>query len=101
MLLGRRVRVGLVRAALISASKYVSIFSNPVPFLTMSQSEPIPFNCPSCEAEYKIVRIEVCDVQQGKLRCLRCDALLPAGEGRVAFEYFLVGRPSGRNRKRK
>jgi hypothetical protein len=32
MLLGRRVRVGLVRAALITASKYVSIFSNAVLF---------------------------------------------------------------------
>jgi len=59
----------------------------------MSKSEPIHFSCPSCEAEYKIITIEVCDVQQGKLRCLKCDALLPAGEGRVAFKYFLVGRP--------
>jgi hypothetical protein len=57
----------------------------------MSQSEPIPFRCPGCEAEYKIVTIEVCDVQQGKLRCLRCDTLLPTGEGRVAFKYFLLG----------
>jgi hypothetical protein len=40
MLLGRRVRVGLVRAALISASKYVSIFSNPIPF----NNEPIRAN---------------------------------------------------------
>jgi hypothetical protein len=47
----------------------------------MSQSEPIPFRCPSCEAEYKIVTIETCDVVQGKLRCLKCDAPLPAGEG--------------------
>jgi hypothetical protein len=51
----------------------------------MSQSEPIPFRCPSCEAEYKIVTIETCDVVQGKLRCLKCDAPLPAGEGRVAL----------------
>jgi hypothetical protein len=40
MLLGRRVRVGLVRAALISASKYVLIFSNPIPF----NNEPIRAN---------------------------------------------------------
>jgi hypothetical protein len=62
----------------------------------MSQSEPIPFRCPSCEAEYKIITIEACDVVRGKIRCLKCDALFPAGEGRVAFKYFLVGRPSGR-----
>jgi transcription elongation factor Elf1 len=65
----------------------------------MSKSEPTPFSCPSCEAEYKIVAIEVCDEQQGKISCLRCDALFPAGEGRVAFKYFLVKRPSGRKLK--
>jgi transcription elongation factor Elf1 len=66
----------------------------------MSQSEPIPFRCPSCEAEYKIVTIETDDVVRGTIRCLKCDALFPAGEGRVAFKYLLVG-PSGRNRRRK
>ena len=67
-------------------------FSVALPRWTMRKSEPIPFSCPSCKAEYKIVTIDVCDVQQGKIRCLKCDALLPAGEGRVAFKYFLVGR---------
>jgi len=62
----------------------------------MSKSEPIPFICPACETEYKIVTIEVRDVQQGRIHCLNCDALFPAGEGHVAFEYFLVKRPSGR-----
>jgi len=65
----------------------------------MSMSEPIPFTCPACEAEYKIVTIEVCDLQQGKIRCLKCDALFPAAEGRVAFKYFLVRRPTGGKRK--
>ena len=68
-------------------------------FWTMRKSEPIPFTCPACEAEYKIVTIEACDVQQGKVHCLNCDALFPAGEGRVAFKYFLVGRRRGRKRK--
>jgi hypothetical protein len=62
--------------------------------------KPIPFSCPSCDAEYKIVAIDVCDVQQGNIRCLRCDALFPAGEGRVAFKYFLVGRSRGQNSRR-
>jgi hypothetical protein len=62
----------------------------------MSQSEPVPFRCPSCEAEYKIVTVETDDVVQGKIRCLKCDALFPAGEGRVAFKYFLLRRPSRR-----
>jgi hypothetical protein len=67
---------------------------------TLFNNEPISFRCPGCEAEYKLVTVEVCDIVQGKIRCLKCDALLPAGEGRVAFKYLLVG-PSGRNRRRK
>jgi hypothetical protein len=39
-------------------------------------------------------------LQHGKIRCLNCDALFPAGEGRVAFKYFLVRRPSGRSRRK-
>jgi predicted Zn finger-like uncharacterized protein len=60
----------------------------------MRKSETISFNCPSCEAEYRIVTIEAPpDEEHGKVACLRCDALFPAGEGRVYFKYFLVGRP--------
>jgi len=59
---------------------------------TMSMSEPIPFTCPACEAEYKIVTIEALDVQQSKICCLKCEVMFPAAEGRVAFKYFLVGR---------
>jgi len=80
-----------VCAALITVPKYVSIFSNS----TMSESEPIPFRCPGCEAEYKLVTIETCEGVQGKIRCLKCDAMFPAGEGRVAFKYFLMERRSG------
>ena len=67
------------------------LFSATLFLLTMSQSEPIPFRCPGCEAEYKLVTIEICEGVQGKLRCLRRDAMFPAREGRVAFKYFLVG----------
>jgi predicted Zn finger-like uncharacterized protein len=74
------------------------IFSSPS-LRTTSNSKPIPFTCPTCEAEYKVVTIDVCDLQQGKIRCLKCDALFPAGEGRVAFKYFLMRRPGGHKRK--
>jgi hypothetical protein len=84
------------RAALNYCFQVRFHFQQPYSFLTMSQSEPIPFRCPGCEAEYKLVTIETCEGVQGKIRCLKCDALFPAGEGRVAFKYFLVGRPSRR-----
>jgi hypothetical protein len=63
----------------------------------MSKSEPNDFSCPGCEAEYKVVTIDApSDALHGKIACLKCNALFPAGEGRVFFKYFLVGRPSGR-----
>ena len=78
--MGRR-NVSNVRAALITH------------LATMSQSKPIPFRCPRCEAEYKIVTIETRDLVDGKVRCLKCDVLFHPGEGHVAFKYFLVGQP--------
>jgi hypothetical protein len=65
----------------------------------LSKSEPIPFSCPFCKAEYKIVTIEAYDVQHGKISCLRCGAPFPASEGEIIFKYFPVRRPSGRKRK--
>jgi predicted Zn finger-like uncharacterized protein len=60
----------------------------------MSKSETISFNCPCCEAEYRIVTIEAAgDEEHGKVACLRCDALFPGGDGNVCFKYFLVGGP--------
>lgn len=57
-----------------------------------NNSEPVAFTCPSCEAEYKIITIEVpTDTPRSKIGCLRCDALFPTGEGRVVLKYFLVG----------
>jgi hypothetical protein len=61
----------------------------------MSESKPIPFRCPSCGAEYNIVAVKTApDAQrgEGKIGCLKCDALFPALEGRT---YYLVGRPGG------
>jgi hypothetical protein len=56
-----------------------------------NKSEPIAFACPSCEAKYLIVTIEVPgDVKQNKFGCLKCDALFPVGHGRVSLEYILL-----------
>jgi hypothetical protein len=56
-----------------------------------NNSEPFTFNCPSCEAEYKIITIEAPnDTPRSKIGCLRCDALFPSGEGSVVFKYILV-----------
>jgi len=56
-----------------------------------NKSEPIVFACPSCEAKYLIVTVEVpSDGEPNKFACLECDALFPVGQGRVSLEYILV-----------
>jgi hypothetical protein len=40
------------RAALNYCFQVRFHFQQPYSFLTMSQSEPIPFRCPGCEAEF-------------------------------------------------
>jgi hypothetical protein len=81
------------RGSHVAADARVLFYLSP----TMSKSEPIDFSCPGCEAGYKVVTIEApSDALYGKIACLKCDALFPAGEGRVFFKYLLVGRPSGR-----
>jgi hypothetical protein len=63
-------------------------------------SEPVAFNCPSCEAEYKIITIEApSDTPRSKIGCLRCDALFPSGEGSVVLKYILVEPLSGKARR--
>jgi hypothetical protein len=56
-----------------------------------NKSEPIVFECPSCEAKYIIATIEVSDGgQRSKFGCVKCDALFPLGDGRVSLEYKLL-----------
>jgi hypothetical protein len=65
----------------------------------MRNSEPTPFSCPSCEAQYKIVTIEApSDTEHGKISCLRCDALFPSGDEGVFYKYFLVGERHNRRK---
>ena len=61
--------------------------------------------CPTCGAEYNVVRVEAKPaVQEGRLTCTKCGGPLNAREGRFMLEYFLVGgsrrhplRPRGRS----
>ena len=65
-------------------------------------AEPTQFNCPTCEAGYKVVRAEgpaECDRQ---LTCLSCGAPLRNREGKFALKYFRIddGREIKRNVRR-
>jgi hypothetical protein len=47
------------------------------------------FNCPNCNAQYKLVRVEADHVGlYGQIECYDC-----GGPLKVIFKYFLVDRP--------
>jgi len=60
------------------------------------------FQCPTCEAEYKVVRIEAApSANEHPLTCLSCGAPLRNREGKFALKYLRVvdGRPVVRGHK--
>jgi transcription elongation factor Elf1 len=61
-------------------------------------TEPQPpvtrFDCPTCSAQYRLVRVEAGDVaERRELTCRSCGAPLQARDGRYVLKYFLVDRP--------
>jgi hypothetical protein len=57
----------------------------------------IPFQCPTCCAEYKLVRFESKEaVPDQQITCRKCRGPLPGSEGHLILRYFLVDR--GRRR---
>jgi transcription elongation factor Elf1 len=62
------------------------------------------FACPTCGAEYKVVRVEApVTAREGRLVCTTCGGPLNAREGRFLLKYFDVHgsgryplRPRGR-----
>jgi predicted Zn finger-like uncharacterized protein len=62
----------------------------------MSKSQPFSFVCPSCEAKYNVVTFEApSNMRRRRIRCLRCDALFPAGEGNIFLKYNLMAPRRG------
>ena len=58
------------------------------------QSHAELFNCPNCNAQYKLVRAEADHVGlYGQIECYHCGGPLKGGEGQFIFKYFLVDRP--------
>jgi hypothetical protein len=61
------------------------------------------FNCPTCDALYKLVRVEapLNHDRREQVLCLGCGAPLRNREGKFALKYFRVGgsrRPIGGRR---
>jgi hypothetical protein len=47
-------------------------------------------NCPTCEALYKMVRVEAPATNDRPLTCLGCGAALRNRDGKFALKYFRV-----------
>ena len=55
------------------------------------------FQCPSCGAQYKVVRVEAVPAHDQQLLCLTCDGPLHGREGEFALKYFRVADGPHRN----
>jgi DNA-directed RNA polymerase subunit RPC12/RpoP len=59
----------------------------------MPRSQPEGFNCTTCDAPYRIVRVEAePSSADRKIACRVCGAPLQGRDGPFVLKYFLVGR---------
>ena len=62
---------------------------------------PAPFNCPLCDAEFKVVRIEaVPEGPEYPVFCPACESELPSRDNGAILKYFLVADPASREQRR-
>ena len=63
----------------------------------MPVTRATPFQCPTCGAKYKLVRVETKElVPDQQMTCRRCGSPLRGGEGRFVLKYFLLPHRSRR-----
>ena len=63
----------------------------------MSSAGTSAFECPTCGAQYKVVRVEAESVSANQqLVCRKCGGPLHGRDGRFILKYFLVDRPRRR-----
>jgi hypothetical protein len=57
----------------------------------MGASEPIPFTCPGCGTNYKIVLIDSSpyDLRNATIKCVHCGVALRTRKGNALLQYFL------------
>jgi DNA-directed RNA polymerase subunit RPC12/RpoP len=57
----------------------------------MAATQSVRFNCPNCDAQYKLIRIEADSVTADRqIECLTCGTPLQGREGRYVLKYFLL-----------
>jgi predicted RNA-binding Zn-ribbon protein involved in translation (DUF1610 family) len=61
--------------------------------------ETTKFDCPTCRAEYWVVRVEAAPMHNNQLLCLSCGGHLRSREGKFALKYFRVSDGANPDRK--
>ena len=67
---------------------------------TMVTTASTSFRCRQCDADYELVRMAVpAERHEREIACLCCGAPLQGRQGDYVLKYFLVGRPTERQRR--
>jgi len=61
---------------------------SPEGVIIAAMPDPVLFKCPTCEAKYKVVRVEAPAEYDRQLICLSCGAPIRNREGKFALKYF-------------
>jgi hypothetical protein len=65
-----------------------------------TMDEPTVFNCPNCDALYKLVRMDAPpSSKEREITCRRCGAPLRGREGAFILKFFLVKNATRRDRE--
>jgi hypothetical protein len=52
--------------------------------------EVTKFQCPTCDAKYKVVRIEAAPTPDGQIICISCGGPLLSRQGKFVLKYFRI-----------
>jgi predicted Zn finger-like uncharacterized protein len=56
--------------------------------------QKVHFNCPHCDALYRVVRSETrLEITDNWVTCSACHGPIPARKGKFVFKYFLLRQP--------
>ena len=66
----------------------------------LAQPGTTRFDCPTCGAGYKLVRVEA-DLRSDnrQITCRKCGGPLQGRQGNMVLKYFLVDRPGAQARR--
>ncbi|KWV52944.1 hypothetical protein AS156_09960 [Bradyrhizobium macuxiense] len=65
----------------------------------MPDTQATLFRCPTCNADYRVVRVEAPPLNDRQLTCLNCGGPFRNREGKFALKYFRVSDGADVSRK--